>query len=126
MKISKIFLYDEPSVPEIQINDLASFITETFGMPVHVRKNFFSHFKSDRETAAKLASTRVFNPQTPFEAHSPTEDEINFEEESFENKSPSDNIVLYDGFELQRITFDKIPSEELSMDIFHLAFTTRL
>jgi len=126
MKISKIFLYDEPSVPEIQINDLASFITETFGVPVHIRKSFFSHFKSDRETATKLASIRIFNPHVPFETHIPTEEEIDFEEESFGNNSSSDNIVLYDGFELQKITIDKIPSEELSIDTFHLAFTTRL
>lgn len=126
MKISKVFLYDEPSVPEIKINDLARFIAETFGVPVHVRKSFFLHFKSDRETATRLASSRIFNPHAPFEGHIPTEEEINFEEESFENSSASDNIVLYDGFELQKIILDKIPSEELSRDVFHLAFTTRL
>jgi len=126
MKISQIFLYDEPSVPEIKINELAKFITETFGVQVHVRKSFFSHFKQDRETAAKLASSRVFNPQAPFEVHIPTEEEINFEEESFGNNPAPDNIVLYDGFELQKIMLDKIPSDELSRDIFHLAFTTRL
>lgn len=126
MKISKIFLYDEPSIPEIQINDLAGFIAETFGVQVYVRKSFFSHFKSDRETAAKLASVRVFNTQVPFETHVPTEEEINFEEESFGNNSASDNMVLYDGFELQKIMLDKIPNEELSGDMFHLAFTTKL
>jgi len=126
MKISKIFLYDEPSVPEIQINDLANFIKETFEVPVNVRKSFFSHFNSGKETAIKLASARVFNPQAPFEIHIPTEEEINFEEESFGNNSPSDNIVLYDGFELQKIILDKIPNDELSRDIFHLAFTRRL
>ena len=126
MKISKIFLYDEPSVPEIQINHLAGFIEETLGVPVHVRKSFFSYFKSDRETATKLASSRVFNPQAPFEIHIPTEEEINFEEESFENNSASGNMVLYDGFELQKIMLDKIPNDELSSDIFHLVFTTKL
>ena len=126
MKISQIFLYDEPSVPEIKINDLARWISETIGVPVHVRKNFFSHFKSDRETAVKLASSRVFNPQVPFETHHPTEEEINFEKESFGNNSSSDNIVLYDGFELQKIMLDKIPSDELSRVTFHLAFTTKL
>jgi len=126
MKISQIFLYDEPSVPEIQINDLARFIAETFVVPVHVRKSLFSHFKSDRETAVKLASSRVFNPQASFETHHPTNEEINFEEESFGNNSASDNIVLYDGFELQKIMLDKIPDKELSWDTFHLAFTTKL
>ncbi len=126
MKISKIFLYDEPSVPEIQINDLARFIEKTFGVPAHVRKSFFVHFKSDKETAFKLASSRVFNLQIPFETHTPTKEEINFEEESFGDNSILGNIVLYDGFELQKIMLDKIPSEELSGDVFHLVFTTRL
>lgn len=126
MRISKIFLYDEPSVPEIQLNDLAGFIKETFEVPVHVRKNFFAHFKSDRETASKLASSRVFNLQAPFEIHTPTEEETNFEEESFGDSSAPGNRVLYDGFELQKIMLDKIPNEELSSDVFHLVFTGKL
>ena len=125
MKISKIFLYDESSVPEIKINDLAKFLEETLCVPVEIRKNFFSHFKSDKNTVYNLASSRVFNPYIPFEKHVPTEEEINFEEESFGNHSNS-NIVLYDGFEIQKIIQNIIPEEELSDGMFHLVFTTRL
>ncbi len=126
MKISRIFIYDEPSVPEIKINNLAKFLEEILDVPVHVRKNFFSHFKSDRSIAYKLASSRVFNPYIPFEAHTPTEEEIDFEAKSFENNLESGNIVLYDGFEIQKIINEIIPDEEISDDTFHLAFTTRL
>ncbi|MHB8547486.1 MAG: DUF6775 family putative metallopeptidase [Nitrosotalea sp.] len=125
MKISKIFLYDEPAVPEIKIDNLAKFLEEILCVPVEVRKNFFMYFNSDKNTAYNLASSRVFNPYVSFEKHVPTEEEINFEEESFENHSSS-NIVLYDGFELQRIVQDVIPNDELSSEIFHLVFTTRL
>ncbi len=125
MRISKIFLYDESSVPEIKINDLAKFLGETLCVPVEIRRNFFSHFKSDKNTAYSLASSRVFNPYIPFEKHVPTEEEINFEEESFGNHSNS-NIVLYDGFEIQKIVQDVIPEDELSDGMFHLVFTTRL
>ena len=124
MKISKIFLYDEPVVPEIKIYDLAIFLEDTLCVTVEVRKNFFMHFNSDKNTAYNLASSRVFNPYVPFEKHIPTKEEINFEA-SFRNNSSS-NIVLYDGFELQRIVQGMIPNEELSSDIFHLVFTTRL
>lgn len=126
MKISRIFLYDEPSVPEIKINNLAKFLEEMLDIPVQVRKNFFSHFKSDKSTAYKLASSRVFNPYSSFEAHAPTEEEIDFEEKSFENNSDHGNIILYDGFEIQNIVKNIIPEEESSSDTFHLVFTTRL
>jgi hypothetical protein len=125
MKISKIFLYDEHTVPEIKIDELAKFLDEILSVPVEVRKNFFSHFKSDKNTAYNLASSRIFNHFIPFEKHTPTEEEIIFEEESFGNNSNS-NIVLYDGFELQKIVQNMIPDEELSSGMFHLVFTTRL
>ncbi|MDE1770412.1 MAG: hypothetical protein KGI28_07680 [Thaumarchaeota archaeon] len=126
MKISRVFLYDEPSVPEIEINNLAKFIQETLGMQVEVRKSFFEYFKSDKNTAYELASFRIFNPYSPFEKHKPTEEEINFEEESFTNTSISNNIILYDGFELQKFLGKIIPQEELLPHNFHLVFTTRL
>lgn len=126
MKISKVFLYDEPSVPEIEIANLAKFIEETLDVQVEIRKNFFEHFRSDKNTANELASLRIFNPYSSFERHQPTEEEINFEEESFTNSSISNNIILYDGFELQNFLKKIIPEEELSLDKFHLVFTTRL
>jgi len=125
MKISRIFLYDEPSVPEIKISNLAKFLEEKLRVSVEVRKNFFTHFKSDRSVAYKLASSRVFDPLAPFEAHIPTEEEVDFEEKSFENNSDS-NIILYDGFEIQNIIKNIIPEEESFHDTFHLVFTTRL
>lgn len=126
LKISKVFLYEELSVPEIEITNLAKFIEETLGVQVEVRKNFFEHFKSDKNTAYELASLRIFNPYSSFERHTPTEEEINFEEESFTNRGISNNIILYDGFELQDFLKKIIPQEELSLDKFHLVFTTRL
>ncbi|WP_177996808.1 DUF6775 family putative metallopeptidase [Candidatus Nitrosotalea bavarica] len=126
MKISKVFLYDEPSVPEIEINNLAKFIEETLDVQVEVRKNFFEHFKSDKNTAYELASSCIFNPHSSFERHQPTEEEINFEADSFTDSSVLNNIILYDGFEIQNILKKIIPEEELSSDYFHLIFTTRL
>ena len=126
MNISKVFLYDEPSIPEIEISKLAKFIQETLDIPVEIRKNFFEHFRADRNTAYELASSRIFNPYSPFERHSPTEEEIIFEENSFGNSSVLNNIILYDGFEIKNILKKIIPEEELDSNIFHLIFTTRL
>lgn len=126
LKISKVFLYDESSIPEIKINNLAKFIGEQLDVQVEVRKNFFEYFRSDRNTAYELASLRIFNPYSPFERHQPTEEEINLEEESFTDSSVLNNIILYDGFELQSFVKKIIPENESSSDNFHLIFTTRL
>ena len=126
LKISTVFIYDEPSVPEIEINNLARFIQDSLTLQVVVRKNFFEHFKSDKKIAHKLASSRIFNPFSSFERHHPTEEEINLEEESFTDKSVPSNIILYDGFEIQKLLGEIIPEEESSLDKFHLIFTTRL
>jgi hypothetical protein len=124
-KISKIFLYDESSVPEIKIDDLAKFLNETLQVQVEVRKNFFEFFTLDRTTAHRLASSRIYSIHAPFEKHSPTEEEIIFEE-SYENNQDTNNIILYDGFEIQKILLDSIPDRELEKNIFHLIITTRL
>ncbi|MDE1764899.1 MAG: hypothetical protein KGI27_01355 [Thaumarchaeota archaeon] len=121
MKISKLFLYDEPSVPQIKIESLAEFIKKQTGIDVEMRQCFFEHFGKKEKTFHDLASCRVFNPYVPFEKHSPTAEEVASEEQD-----PASNIVLYDGFELQNIFKTCIPEEELSRDQLHLIFTTKL
>jgi hypothetical protein len=124
--ISEIFLYDEPSVPEIKIKELAKFIEKLANVKVSVRKNIFNHFNLDRKKAFDLASLRIFNVYTPFERHTPTLEEVNFEERSFMDSSIHNNIILYDGFELQKFLTDIIPEEESNSNKFHLALTSRL
>lgn len=126
MNISKILLYDEPAVPEIQISNLARFIEDTLGIKTYIRKSFFSHFKSEKDTAIKLAATRILDPYMPFENHTPTEEEVDLEEKMVKDNFTENNIILYDGFELQKVMLDMIPEEELSSDIFHIVFSTRL
>ncbi|MFN3654291.1 MAG: DUF6775 family putative metallopeptidase [Candidatus Nitrosotenuis sp.] len=124
MKISKIFLYDEPSVPEINLDRLAQFLERTFKIKVEKRKNIF--FEAHLSVARELASIRVFNFHKPFETHVPTEEEIKFEMESLTNTEKTQDIVLYDGFEFQRITNSLIPKDELSLENFHIVFTNKL
>lgn len=126
MKISEIFLYDEPSVPEIKIKELAEFIEKSANVKVSIRNNIFNHFNLDRKKAMDLASLRIFNIYTPFEKHTPTLEEVDFEERSFTDSSVHNNIVLYDGFELQKFLTDIIPDKELYSNKFHLVLTSRL
>lgn len=124
MKISKVFLYDEPSVPEIKIANLADFIKKTFSIDTEIRKNIFQHRKQD--VARKLASCRIINTKKQFEYHSPSIEEIEFEKESFENSTRIKNIIMYDGFEFQKIVSNLISVNENSVDNFHIIFTNRL
>ena len=63
MKISTVFLYDESTIPEIKINDLADFIRDTFHVRIEIRKNIFNYFKNN--IAQELASCRIFIPEYP-------------------------------------------------------------
>ena len=124
MNISKIILYDEPSVPEIKINDLAEFLNNTFSIETEVKNNFFQN--KDSDTAKDIASCRVVNTKKPFETHLATSEEIEFENTSFLDSSKIDNIIMYDGFELQKIISNLIFENENSLDVFHIVFTNRL
>jgi hypothetical protein len=125
LKISKIILNDEPSVPEIRITELAEFLNKKIGVDVEVRGSFLNHFNVKQKIASQIASCKVLNLYAPFEKHTPTIDEVAFEEQS-SDESTHVNIVLYDGFELQNVLNSVIPESELSIDVLHIIFTTRL
>ncbi len=124
MRISRIYLYNEPSVPEISISNLADFLQNTFHVKTIKRENIFKNATED--TAYDLASSRIFNMHQPFQRHVPTNEEIEFEKQTFHNTSKVENIVLYDGFEFQRIVSSLIPSDELTTEDFHFVFTNKL
>ncbi len=77
MKISKIIIYDEPSVPEIKLNDLAKFLQETFSVKIETRENILKF--SSKDTALKIAECKIFNLRKDFEKHIPSNEEIFFE-----------------------------------------------
>jgi hypothetical protein len=124
VNISKIFLYDEPSVPEINLGSLADYVEKTFKVKTVQRKNIFQN--ATQKTATELAGCRIFEFRHPFESHLPTKEEIEFEMESFQNTSKIQNIVLYDGFEFQRIASSLIPEEEQDLQNVHIVFTNKL
>jgi hypothetical protein len=124
LKISKIFLYDEPAVSQIQLERLAIFLKETFPVQVETRDSILKFSKKD--TAAKIASCRIFNPRKPYEKHNPSTDEILFEEGNFTDTAKTENIIMYDGFEIQKILTELIPNEETTSDLFHIFFTNKL
>lgn len=124
MKISTIYLYDEPSVPEIDISRLVDFLKNTFSVEVQKRKSIFSY--ADTTTARQIAACRIYKTRQPFENHAPTNEEIDFEISNIRDTSNTENIVLYDGFEFQKVISSLIPSNEATLDKLHIVFTNKL
>ncbi|QLH08722.1 DUF6775 family putative metallopeptidase [Candidatus Nitrosotenuis sp. DW1] len=124
MRISRIFLYDEPSVPEISISNLVDFLQNTFHVKTTRRENIFK--SATEATAHDLAASRIFNMHQPFQSHTPANEEVEFEKQTLQDTSKVENIVLYDGFEFQRIVSSLIPSDELTTGDFHFVFTNKL
>lgn len=124
MRVSEVFLYDEPAVPQLDLDGLASFLEKTFCVKVTKRRNIFHEISE--EVAGKIAASRIFEFGAPFEPHSPTIDEIKIEMQGFHSQHEQDGIIAYDGFEFQSIVSDIIPREEHTLENFHLVFTSKL
>ncbi len=120
MKISKIILYNEPAVPEIQIEKIKQFITNTFQIKVEIQDSFFEGLEN--KIFERIASTRIFDLKKQFKKHIPTQEEILIEKEN-QDTSEQDIMILYDGFELQNIITENIPIVDNTL---HIIFTNKL
>jgi hypothetical protein len=124
LKISKIILYDEPSVPEIQLNKMVKFLQDTFSVMVETRENILKF--SSKDTSLKIAECKIFNLRKDFEKHAPTDEEISFEESNVHDTTKTENIIMYDGFRLQKVLSNLISETENTENIFHVFFTNKL
>ncbi|MCV0399121.1 MAG: hypothetical protein K5785_03880 [Nitrosarchaeum sp.] len=124
MKVNRIIFYDEPSVPEINLDSLAEFTSKTFGITPEKRESILTY--GNESTARHIASARIFKLSVPYIKHIPTSEEIEFEKKNMADTSTNQNITYYDGFELQNILRDIIPKDESGEDVFHVVFTNKL
>ncbi len=120
MKISKIILYDEPTVPEIQIEKIKKFITDTFQIETEVKENFFR--TAEDKILEKIATIRVFDLKKQFKKHNPTQEGYQIEKKNID-MSGKDTMTLYDGFELQNIISENI---SITDNELHVIFTNKL
>jgi len=136
LKISKIFLYDEPAVQEIQISNLRNFLLKTFRVDVEIKGCIFNNL--DVKYVEKISSCRIFDPKVPFKKHLPNKQEIDFEKSvckdtklmekttMVEDAKRIEDVVMYDGFELQNIIYDVITKNDSESNNLHIVFTNRL
>ncbi len=136
MKISKIFLYNEPAVQEIQISNLKNFLLETFHIDIEIKECVFHNL--DDKTIEKISGCRVFDTISPFKKHTPSRQQIDFEKSvckdtklmedatKVENAERIDDVVMYDGFEIQNVISSTISQDCLSQNNLHVVFTNKL
>lgn len=123
MKTSKIILYDEPTVPQIQLKKLEKFVSDTFPVKIEIRDNFF--VGSNQNMYEKIASTRIFDLKKPFKIHTPTIEEIQIEAQN-KDMSNKEEMILYDGYEFQKTISEFISTEESKENVLHIIFTNKL
>ena len=123
MKISKIILYNEPSVSQINIKNLEKFIANTFQIKIEIRNNIFQNL--NEKICERIASSRIFNLKKSFKKHIPSLEEILIESEN-RDMSNREEMTLYDGIELNKIIAEWIPIEEKNQNTLHIIFTNKL
>jgi len=136
LKISKIFLYDEPAVQEIQISNLKNFLLKTFHVDVEIKECIFNNL--DVKYVEKISGCRIFEPKIPFKKNLPNKQEIDFEKSvckdtklmekttMVEDAKRIKDVVMYDGFELQNIIYDVITKNDSESNNLHIVFTNKL
>ena len=136
MKVSKIFLYDEPAVQEIQISNLKNFLLETLHVDVEIKECIFNNL--DEKTIEMISGCRIFDPKMPFKEHLPSKQEMDFEKSvckdtklmgkttMIEDARRIEDVVMYDGFEVQNIISDIITENDSDQNNLHIVFTNKL
>ena len=123
MKIAKIILYDEPTVPEIELKKAKRFLNEIFPIQIEVKDSFFQNL--DDHIFEKIAETIILDLKKKFKKYSPTSTDISQEKEKFDEQKGRD-MILHEGFEFQKIITDNIPVFEDNSNVLHIIFTDKM
>ena len=121
MKIAKIILYDEPSVPEIKLKNAVEFLSKIFPLQIEIKNNFFQN--SDDYIFERIAKTQIFDLKKKFTEHNPTTQEILNEKEMHHEQI--ENAALHEGFEFQKLVTESIPWNE-DKKTLHVIFTDKI
>ncbi|KUO39759.1 MAG: hypothetical protein AVW06_00285 [Hadesarchaea archaeon DG-33-1] len=123
-----IHLYDDPSIKNLKLSDISSYLKEKLGeVHVDVRGSFITVSNELLESFAKrLASAKVRDLGNLNVRFEPLYGEIEYEKGILKEPSRRSFGILYDGFRLQMVIRDLISSEERGPEQVHIIFTNRL
>ena len=133
MIFKKIILYNEPAVSEININNLVNFLKETIRVEVIVKDNFFKEFSAQQ--IQKVSESRIFDINKSFQRHHPNKDDLELEKKFCkdskvmeqtkkpENAISISEVVMYDGFEMQKIIREAL--HDFENETLHVVLTNR-
>ena len=123
MKIAKIILYDEPSVPEIKLRNAVEFLKKKLPIQIQIeiKNNFFQN--SNDQIFERIARTQIFDLKKNFTEHNPTTAEILNEKEIHDNQI--ENAILHEGFEFQKLIIENIPWND-DKNTLHIIFTDKI
>jgi hypothetical protein len=96
---------------------------------VEIKESFFSHHLDEKNVdfiAKEMVRTKVFDASNPSTTYDPFPIEIQHEKEAILDSTKKVAGILYDGYRLQRLLREIIPTSELSFSHLHIIFTNRL
>ena len=120
MRAREIILYDEPTVPEIELERLARFVRDTFAVRVRTRESIFEY--SGKDNSDVITGCRIFDLKRPFEGYGSSARDVRESGGMF----GMEGIALYDGFEFHRVVTELVSERESRMDTLHIIFTDKI
>jgi len=127
-RIEKVILYDEGAAETLDIEELDQYLGHKMSkVEVEVRGNPFAFCpEKSPDYARKLASIKIQDANRKMASEQePLYGEVQYEKRRILGKTRSFGVV-YDGFCLQRVFWELIPSGERSSGFVHIFLTNRL
>lgn len=125
----KVFLYGEPSSPNLDLRAVARYVAEFLPSPPDVRSEFFTLFSGGTDRgglAFDLARLRIREPMGSPSTEEPLYGEVEFERRGLEEPSRVVPGVVYDGWGFVALLRRFLPRTEGSLDRLHIVLTPRL
>jgi len=127
-RIEKLILYDEGTAETLDIEELDQYLGDKMSkVEVEVRGNPFAFCpEKSPDYARKLASIKIQDANRKMASEQePLYGEVQYEKRRILGKTRSFGVV-YDGFHLQKVFLELIPSGERSRGFVHIFLTNRL
>lgn len=124
MRINKIILYPDDSTPEINKNQLFSFIQEKLKIKVELREDFVQ--KNSKECTQNFSKLRVHDLNKKFSDNPYRELDYEFEKKFSDYTKQKQNEIFYEGFEMQKKFLSHLPEEENILSVLSIIITNRL